>query len=264
MARSLADLELFASSVLSTKPWERDPKCIPLPWRSTLENLLPVKPKIAVLWHNTLVTPTPPVLRALQTTVSKLQLLNYNIVPWSPTDYPEANTLLTQFFVADGGRSLRAILDPTSEPFRPEMCAYETATDLGVYDLWQLQRQRTALQKRTLDRFRSQGIDAILSPTTPYIAPRHGDFKTVSYTGLWNLVDYACVSFPTGVYGDEEVDVYPEGFKALGELDGETRRDYDPREVQGLPVSLQLVAGRLEEEKVIGLCGRICEDIRGI
>lgn len=33
MANDLDSLELFAQAVLSTKPWERDPNVLPIPWR---------------------------------------------------------------------------------------------------------------------------------------------------------------------------------------------------------------------------------------
>ena len=66
-------------------------------------------------------------------------------------------------FVADGGKSVRALLAPTQEPFRPEMKGYSEATELGTYDMWQLQLERSALQKQYLDQWMSyDGLDAIL------------------------------------------------------------------------------------------------------
>lgn len=79
-----------------------------------------------------------------------------------------------------GGKSIEKIQDISGEPYRPELDAYDKATELGVYDLWQLQRERTALSKMYLDRWSNcEGLDAILSPTTPYAAPKHGEFRHV-------------------------------------------------------------------------------------
>lgn len=64
--------------------------------------------------------------------------------------------------MADGGQSLRKILDPVSEPFRPEMNNYETSRDIGVHELWQLQAARTVQQKKYLDRWNAAGLDAII------------------------------------------------------------------------------------------------------
>lgn len=66
-------------------------------------------------------------------------------------------------FVADGGNSVRTILDPVGEPFRPEMEMYSVAKELGTHTMWQLQIERTELSKAYLDRWnRCEGLDAIL------------------------------------------------------------------------------------------------------
>jgi hypothetical protein len=66
-------------------------------------------------------------------------------------------------FVADGGKSVAALLAPTDEPWRPEMKPYEDATELGVYDMWKLQLERTELQRQYLEQWMSvDGLDAIL------------------------------------------------------------------------------------------------------
>lgn len=71
-------------------------------------------------------------------------------------------------FVADGGRAVRALLEPTGEPFRPEMKYYEQATELGTYEMWRLQLERSELQRQYLELWNSYGeLDAILSKRGP-------------------------------------------------------------------------------------------------
>lgn len=259
LAHSVADLRLYAETVIRTKPWLKDPKCMPLEWRSVE---LKKKPKIAVLWNNGIVTPTPPVQRALKEVVEKLKTRGYDIVEWPADEYQEATEILGKFFLADGGESVRKILAPLGEPFRPEMQRYEDAKDLGVYNLWQTHRQRTALQRKFMERWQAFGdLDAILSPTTPYAAPKNGQFKSVSYTGIFNILDYSSTSFPTGLYADGKVDVYGADFQPVGEQDRVTRDDYDASAIQGMPISLQLTCQRLEEEKVLALTERIVADL---
>ena len=66
-------------------------------------------------------------------------------------------------FIADGGKSIAALLAPTNEPWRPEMKTYEDATELGVYDMWKLQIERTELQRQYLEHWMSHSdLDAIL------------------------------------------------------------------------------------------------------
>ncbi len=66
-------------------------------------------------------------------------------------------------FVADGAKSVEALLAPTDEPYRPEMQQYAVATELGVSDMWKLQLERSELQRRYLEQWVSyDGLDAIL------------------------------------------------------------------------------------------------------
>lgn len=50
--------------------------------------------------------PTPPVLRALESTVEKLRAAGHEIVEWDCEGYSEAEKLLAKFFLADGMYSL--------------------------------------------------------------------------------------------------------------------------------------------------------------
>ena len=259
MAHSLADLRLYAESVVNASPWLKDPKCIEIPWRSVQ---VKAKPKIAVIWDNGMVHPTPPVTRALNETVTKLRNQGYEIVDWPSGDFEEAQNLMIRFFLADGGKSLIKIREPVGEPWMAEMQDYDMATDIGVHELWQLQTARTALTKRFLDRWEAIGnLDGILGPTTPYTAPKNRQFRFVGYTGIFNILDYSSVSFPTGIYADKQKDVSPGNFKAFGELDGKTHGEYDPEVTHGLPISLQLTARKLQEEKVLALAEKVLKDL---
>lgn len=52
---------------------------------------------------------------------------------------------------------------------------------MDVYALWQQQKERTLLQVKHLTRMVEAGIEAILGPTTAYIAPKNGEPKTMSH-----------------------------------------------------------------------------------
>ncbi|KAI7782460.1 amidase [Diaporthe eres] len=258
LARTIDDIILEAKTVVDAQPWLHDPRMVPLPWRDVT---LPEKLKIAVMWNDGIVTPTPPVSRALRTTVEKLQAAGHEIVAWDPKDQAQGVRLLGRMFVADGGISIRKELDRTGEPIRPEMQMYADAKELGTYDMWQLHLERTEFQKRYLDRWNDAGIDAILCPTTPYSSVRNGDFKYVGYTGVFNVLDYSCVSFPTGILGEKEVDVPLTDHEPLSAICKDTHTDYDADLIHELPVSLQLVARRLHEEKVIAMVQRILQTL---
>lgn len=174
MARTIDDIELEARTVVDKQPWLYDPRMLPLPWRGVA---LPATLKIAVLWHDGMVTPTPPVARALQEAVAKLRAAGHEMVEWDPKDQKQGLQLLGKMFLADGAESIRKVLDRTKEPFRPEMEDYAQAKALTTYEMWQTHLERTDLQKRYLDRWNQAGIDAIICPTTPFSSCRNGQFK---------------------------------------------------------------------------------------
>ncbi|OAA66505.1 fatty-acid amide hydrolase [Niveomyces insectorum RCEF 264] len=255
LARSLDDVETYTRAVLGGQPWLHDAKCLPIPWRTDV--VIPDKLKIGVLWHDGVVRPTPPVARALRTTAERLQAAGHTVVDWDPVDQEEGANLLARMFVADGGKTIQHELDRTGEPLRPEMAAYGEAAELGTAAMWKLHLERSAYQNKYLDRWNAAGIDVLLCPTIPFNTAKHGTFEHVGYTGVYNVLDYACVSFPTGLTVDKAVDQLDPACTPLGPLDKNVADGYDADFMNGLPISLQLVARRLEEEKVIGVCHRV-------
>ncbi|KAI1075386.1 amidase [Whalleya microplaca] len=259
LTRTLEDLELYSRTIISSSPWRLDPRCLPLPWR---QPSLPARLKLAVLWDDGMALPTPPVTRALTHAAERLRAAGHEIVTWSSEDQAQGQALLNRMFVADGGQAIRRQLERTGEPWRPEMQWYAEARELGALEYWNLHLERQEYQRRYLQRWLGAGIDAILCPTTPYSSVENGKFKHVGYTGVFNVLDYACISFPTGVKVDKSVDV-PLGdtYKSLTELDKAIQSEYNAEAVHGMPVNLQLVAQRLEEEKCIEMCKVILDAI---
>ncbi|KAH7112465.1 acetamidase [Dendryphion nanum] len=251
MSRDFEGISLFATTVVGLQPWLVDPKCLPIPWRPVEHKS---KLKLAVMWNDGIVAPTPPVARALIETVNKLKAAGHEVVEWNPALHRKGLQLLGRMFVADGAESVRSLLAPTEEPFRPEMEDYSAATELGVHAMWKVHLERSELQRQYLEQWQSyEGLDAIICPTTPYASVQHGGFKHVGYTGVFNVVDYSSVSFPCGVTADKTKDTVASDYSPLSPECKEIHDDYQPNLVHGMPVSLQLVAKRLEEEKVLDM-----------
>lgn len=254
MARSLQDCVLFAEVVAAAESWKLDPKSLPIPWRVVERKK---KLKLGVMWNDGIVAPTPPVKRALEETVKKLEVAGHEIVEWQPQGHVEGLEILRRMFSADGGKSLRRALEPTYEPFRPEMQIFATASELGTYDMWQVHLERTELCQQYLHRWIASGIDGLLCPTTPYASVQNGNFKHFGYTGIFNILDYSSISFPCGVTANKDLDKVPKEYAPLGDVDAEVQGAYSEEAVHGMPVSLQIVAGRLEDEKVVAIAQTI-------
>ncbi|OAQ98283.1 hypothetical protein LLEC1_04059 [Akanthomyces lecanii] len=256
MARTLEDIAMYSKVVVQSQPWLRDSKCLPIPWKSVD---LPKKLKIGVMWDDTLVQPTPPIARALRHTVTKLLHAGHDVVDWQPTDMLQSLTMISKFFVADGAVAIRKELERTGEPWRPEMDAYRDAQPMSVYDMWNLQTERTAFQNANLDRWNAAGLDALLLPTMPYVTHKHNGTRHVAYTAVFNILDVSAVSFPTGLTVDKTADVVGQDYEPQSDTCQAINEEYDPNLLEGMPISLQLVARKLEEEKVLDMTGSVLQ-----
>ena len=103
-----------------------------------------------------------------------------------------------------------------------------------------------------------QDVDVILCPPNATPAVPHGGMReavsSCGYTFLWNLLDYTAGVVPVTKV-DRELDRLPEGWDRKG-LNGVERGAYglyDAEVMEGLPVGVQVVGRRLEEEKVLAV-----------
>ena len=94
MSTSLEGLNLFMKAVLDAEPWNHEPGLAKSPWlpsKGQYKYDATRKLKIAVMWHDGVVKPHPPVTRALNEVVSRLQDLDWiEVVDWEPYKHDEA------------------------------------------------------------------------------------------------------------------------------------------------------------------------------
>jgi amidase len=160
MGKTLEDITMYSKVIVDAQTWLADPKVMPIPWRQVEAKK---QLKIAILWNDGICMPTPPVTRALQQVSESLKQAGHELVDWDPKLHGTALELLGRMFVADGGRSVKALLAPTDEPMRPEMQQYKDAKELGVLDMWKMHLERSEVQRQYLEQWMSHGdLDAIL------------------------------------------------------------------------------------------------------
>lgn len=141
---------------------------------------------------------------------------------------------------------------------------------LSISDTFQLNTQRDAFRLKLLNHWNEtknrtasgRPIDAIISPVAPSLAPKHNATRWWGYTSYWNLADYPAAVFPVGQASHIEQGVgMLQGFsrqpgETLQARNGVERfvaDQWDPSLYEKLPVCLQLVGRRLNEEKVLGM-----------
>lgn len=86
MCRSPADIRLFMSALCGQKGWTVDPQLLPLPWRAE-EEILPTQLVFAMTLNDGRVTPSPPILRAMEITRAKLVAAGHKVIDWIPAEH---------------------------------------------------------------------------------------------------------------------------------------------------------------------------------
>ncbi|KAH0559589.1 hypothetical protein GP486_003892 [Trichoglossum hirsutum] len=278
LSTSLSGITLFMKTVIDMKPWLSEPALIPLPWNSSFK-ISPHQPlKIGVLWHDGVVRPHPPVTRALRSVVSRLESIpNLTVIDWEPYLHDEAWAIISSLYFTDGGAEDASVMAASGEPWLPltKWIIKENpcVKKLSMQELWYWQEEREAYRKeyakvwndtatcRNNETGEIEGVvDAILCPVGPGVAPLRNTARYWGYTSQWNLLDYPAVVFPVSKV-DAVVDVAEKEYSPMNDIDRDNWMLYDPKRFAGLPISLQLVGRRFEDEKVIAVLEYIKKEI---
>ncbi|CAJ2499680.1 Uu.00g025330.m01.CDS01 [Anthostomella pinea] len=299
MSRTLNDLTYFTRSMIGMQPWKYDHSVHPLAWRPEVENEYATKSKfrVGVMRTDGVVDPSPACLRALEKTEAALRSAGHEIVEIDPPSPYEALYLGAHLLNADGCQMFKSFfrfgewndegahqmdwLMRLPRPFKYVYylwVKYVRRDDIWAglvrnwhqktaYENWQLVAQREAYRGRWFDWWNSVDVDFLLTPpnATPAV-PHDGMKEAVSscgYTFLFNVLDYTCGCIPV-THVDKGLDKLPPTFniKKLNGVAQGAYKLYDAEAMHGLPVGIQVVGRRLEEEKMLAIMKRV-EDALG-
>jgi amidase len=168
-----------------------------------------------------------------------------------------------QYYTADGGEDIRRDIEAGGEPYIPHVEALvNKGKPISVYAYWQLNKQKLAAQKRFLDQWNSttspvsgKRIDILLAPVMPHSAVPHRKCRWVGYTKIFNVVDYPSVVLPAGEVSkklDAGAAEAMASYIPRNPLDEWNQGVFDLDTMDGMPIGVQVVARRLEEETALG------------
>jgi len=239
LSTSLSGLRLFMKTIIDSKPWLIEPALIPLPWNHfPIAHNQPLK--IGIMWNDGVVTPHPPITRALQEVVSRLRdTPNIDVVDWKPHLHDEAWAIISSLYFTDGGVEDATVIVESGEPWRPlttwmlkENPCVKKLTPQKLY-YWQEEREAYRKEYAKVWNDIASGrneneelegcVDVILCPVGPGVAPKHDTAKYWGYTSQWNLLDYPAVVFPVSKV-DAVKDVWQEGFMPMTVVDEENSK----------------------------------------
>jgi amidase len=268
MTRSARDLSLFCRVMLKYEPWLMEPSLIEMPWKQDLADGVGILPRlsIAVLWDDGVVAPHPPIRNALQFTVDALVAAGHQVISWMPVDHQDAWDLIVKFYFLDGGAEYFDTM--VDDPHVPQTEWIMSQVPNGgkpftMAELFKLSRARedfrtkiAHLWNKTQEKTDTgRPVDAILCPVAPTLAPPHDGTRWWGYTSYWNLLDYPGVVFPAGRHRVSEYTSLEDRplRPARNSVEKEVRAQWNPHTYDNSPIGLQLVARRLNEERLLGL-----------
>ncbi|CAK7203596.1 hypothetical protein SEUCBS139899_006333 [Sporothrix eucalyptigena] len=271
LARSLFSIEYAMRLLADQKPWNWDSRCAPLPWRDDMYSETVSRPlTIGVLYDDEVVRPHPPLTRVLKMAATRLRAAGHDVFEWDASLHSDMVAVQDAFYTADGGEDIRRDVAAAGEPFIPHVAMLvEKGPPISVYDYWQLNRKKWALQQAYLTKwktFKSQAgriADVVLMPTMPHTATPHGGCRWVGYTKVWNFVDYPALVLPAGRVTEDDVNA-EWSYAPRNDFDAWNMRVWADNKADmfdlNLSVGLQVVGRKLEEERVLA-AGKVVDDL---
>ncbi|CAJ0570092.1 unnamed protein product, partial [Mesorhabditis spiculigera] len=262
---------------------QRDPYTVPVPWNER-HFQKGTRYRIGYYTDDGWFTPTPALQRAVRETKEMLEAMGHQLVPFQPPRIEDAVSMFIGAVCVDGGRYLidkisNDLMDPRYgpmlglyklpfwvqsliallvKPIYPRMAHSLTAMPRTTSELRKKYEAIEHYRFEYIDAMQKQGIDAVLSPVTVTPAPHHEVpvklFSVISYTGIYNLLDFAAGTVPvTHVTqkDDDDLDKYPTSDPWYRLAKSTTKG------ALGLSVGVQVAAPPFREEVVL----RIMQDI---
>ncbi|KAF9877017.1 amidase [Colletotrichum karsti] len=272
MARSLSTIHLTMKHLINEKPWELDSRCAPIPWRQDVyEEGLSRPLTIGVLFDDNVVRPHPPITRVLRCAVETLRAAGHEVLEWNADLHEDCIRVMDLYYTADGCEDIRNDVLAGGEPFIPHVeRLVNRGKAISVYEYWQLNRRKWEMQQAYMEKWKSirspttgRAVDIVLMPPMPHSAVPHGGCRWVGYTKVWNFLDYPALVIPGGRVSETDLSepwadaprgVEDEWNKKLWEDNGKEMASL------GLPVGLQLVGRKLDEETVLA-AGKVIDDL---
>ncbi|GFP52848.1 acetamidase [Trichoderma asperellum] len=262
LARSVRDARLAAKVMSDARPWDDSPFIYPHPWMGLS---CPSKPRIGVWLKADDLHLHPPVARGLHLAYDRLKRAGYEIIELSPPPFQKASRLQQQLAEVVDLSYMRKLLE--SEPHTEIVKATGLITpksalpEFSVEYLHQLNYQvaRLAMQmKRIWNVDNGKQLDAILFVTAPHTALPFDKFVWLGLTSMFNMLDWASISIPLNEAVDKKIDtaIIPPG-DCLSELDVSIQKLYDAEKFHGLPLAVQLIGQRFEDEKLLSVAEEI-------
>ncbi|KXX74804.1 Acetamidase [Madurella mycetomatis] len=281
MGHSVATLKLVFQSLLSTEPWLHDPYTLPISWRPEkeydAETEPDCKPAFGFMPNDGIVTPHPPISRAMdivhkaleesgyQVGVKQIKILEAKLLlDWAPPSNNESAQIHGPIARGDGCADAYNAIKTSGEPFVPEIDnvfpdgKIRPALPLPEYE--EVVIHMKDFRNRYNDYWISSAtkthtgrpVEAVIAPVTPYAAVLPGKFKYSQYTSSLNVLDFGTIVIPV-TFANKDIDQVSPDFKPLTDKDRVNMELYNLEAYDGAPAAVQIFGRRWDEERLLSM-----------
>jgi amidase len=196
ITQSFDDLELFVSSVLSTKPWMEDSNTHAVTWRT--ESSIPKGKllRIGVLPEDSEFPLHPPIRRTLEKAIACLAAAGHKIVRLDLDDASKtslAYRIAIDMFGIDPAKTPFQNISASGEPIissvQANLAAIPPLKPCGLLEFAAMNREKHAFSEAWRKIFKAEELDAVIGPAAQHTAVPHDKYGMPPYTVLWNLLD---------------------------------------------------------------------------
>lgn len=266
LARTVRDVQLVARLTAAAEPWRTDPFIIPHPWTPVNAKRL----RIGIWRENGFLHLQPPVLRGFQMAQARLCDAGYDLVEfrgpridhvWEDqklwTEIQNLTSLRKTLTLEPHTEIVKAtgIISPDDK--RPALTV-EHVRDMNI------RLSRLLIDMVSAWQVEGDPIDALLWVAAPHTAVPFDKYTYLGFTGLFNMIDWPALALPLGLKADKEIDLKAgDDFHPYNELDASLQTLYDPEIFRGLPLSVQLIGRRFDDQKLLAIAEQIEPVITG-
>lgn len=204
--------------------------------------------RVGIISTDNFLNPLPPVRLVLEEVTKKLSASpRIQIRPFTPLDHERAWQIISANYFEDGGAKIKEICAEGGEELRPltawmiDECKKNEQT---IHSTHQGRKAaRDGFQALYSAHWNATGVDVVIAPVTPSVAPPPDTSRYWPYTAVWNLLDYPAISFPASdMVGGYSQDLRDISYVPTNPAEEYAFKNYDPTVAQSMPVGLQVVA----------------------
>ncbi len=254
MCQTLEEVELAMKLVVGSECWFKDPKVLPLPWREFKPQ---GKVRIGFWFDSGNVAPAPAITRTMEDTYAKLSKKpDVELVKVQWPDHLHTLDVLSSVYGADKGKEIMIECAKSGEPMHSLLkLFYDTEVSnpqtIEISEWWSVCQEIYKLKESLFRFWRENQLDGIIAPITPHTSTKPHGPMALDYTGVCNLNDCSSVVIPVG-FVDAKIDIsYAK--PPRNELETKIHDWYSPEDYDGMPVCLQVITRKTEEEKGIAI-----------